>query len=687
MNTSHSPAIAPVRAPVRMVARLVVSWLMVAVGGGGCGCGIPSARGDGWELLNSRLTAVRQQQATAERELQSLGRMEMGVASERIGAQFYMAPSPPAVPPFVQLDLGTVRSLDTVVIVPAVSQFGGQGSAAYAFPEAFRVDASNDADFNEFTPLASIDQTRFESQRALPMVIRHRTQARYVRVTIVDLALVADRWTYALGEIMVLDGNHNVALGARVRMRSSPRIPPKWHYDYLVDGRTTLGPPIVEDLPEFDGAYSTDDPQGERWMSVDLGQAYRIDEIRLHPIHARQGNSLPGYSFPRRFRLELRDQPDSEPVAVQDSGEEPFSNPGNNPVVCHFAPVTARYLRIVCLEASVEDPQRFGLSEVRVYAQGRNVARGGTARLSGPATERGPEMLIDGYTSYGRLLELPAWIDRWDRYRQARLTQQRAVALTQVEMQRAQSRAAWLGGGSLMLVLLGGGAAALARRRREAQEKRRFRMRLAQDLHDEIGSNLAAIARLGEVVELESDNARAKTDWQAVRQLALECTDSMRETLWLLGGPRYSGGTIFDRLQATATRMLGPVELCWDQPAALPVVSHDSEVSRELYLIFKELIANVARHAQAQRVTVSIRFDVPNTAAGTTASSTSQMPQSSHGWLQLEVRDDGVGMGDEEQYGMGLSNIRQRTRKLGGVFQLMSAPGEGTTVSVRVRLK
>lgn len=653
-----------------MIRWLVIVFLL---------CRGAPAQCDLWELLNPQLTGIREQQRVAQRQLQQLGRMEMGVASERIGAQYHMAPAPPAVPPFVQIDLGDVCRFDTVVVVPAVSQFGGQGTAAYAFPVAFRVDASDDADFDAFTPLGLITETDLESRRGLPIVIRcPDTRARYVRVTIVALAKVADRWTFALGEIMVLDGNYNVAVGAKVRMRKAPRIPRRWHFDYLVDGRTTLGPPIVEDLPEFDGAYATDDPDGTRWMKLDLGRICPVREIRLHPIHARQGNSLPGYSFPQRFRIELRDAPTGIPRAVFDSADTEFSNPGNNPVICRFDEVPAQFVEIVCVEPSVEDPRRFGLSEVRVYSAGRNVATEGSAQLSGPPTERGPQMLIDDFTSYGRVLELPAWIDRWDRYRQASLTLERASVRQQQQLEIAQSRAVWLLAASLLLLCLAAGSAVLIRRRREAIEKRRFRMRLARDLHDEIGSNLAAIARLGEVVALEAGDTQQESDWQAVRQLALECTDSMRDTLWLLGGPQYDGGPLYDRLHTTARRMLPHIALAWDAGDSLPAVSPDSELSRDLYLMFKEMMANVTRHARATQVSVCLRAGRESGPA---------IGRGDGGWLTIQVSDDGVGMDDGQSQGMGLANIRQRTRRLHGHFELHSAPGEGTRLLIQVPVR
>lgn len=216
------------------------------------------------------------------------------------------------------------------------------------------------------------------------------------------------------------------------------------------------------------------------------------------------------------------------------------------------------------------------------------------------------------------------------------------------------------------------------RRRREAVEKRRFRMRLARDLHDEIGSNLAAIARLGEVVALESGDEQQQGDWQAVRQLALECTDSMRDTLWLLGGPRYDGGTLYDRLQSTARRMLPHIAITWEASPSLPQVTHDSELSRDLYLIFKEMMANVTRHARATEVTVRLLAGRESTTADHRARD---------GWLTIQVSDNGVGMTSSQSPGMGLGNIRQRTRRLNGHFSLRSAPGEGTHLCLEVPVR
>jgi hypothetical protein len=124
---------------------------------------------------------------------------------------------------------------------------------------------------------------------------------------VTKLAQVEGRWTFALAEMMVMDGNLNIALGAKVEHQGGTGLPPRWLLANLTDGRTPLGPPIDRSsVPDFDALFASMHPdQPNPWMSVDLGREMLLDEVRLHPLHARQGADVPGFSFPARFRVEL----------------------------------------------------------------------------------------------------------------------------------------------------------------------------------------------------------------------------------------------------------------------------------------------------------------------------------------------------------------------------------------------
>jgi signal transduction histidine kinase len=86
-------------------------------------------------------------------------------------------------------------------------------------------------------------------------------------------------------------------------------------------------------------------------------------------------------------------------------------------------------------------------------------------------------------------------------------------------------------------------------------------------------------------------------------------------------------------------------------------------VARAFFLTIQEALANVARHAKASHVTLTLKRDGLN--------------------VQLTITDDGQGFDIKRrnrEVGHGLSNMRSRAASLNGSFELISARGKGTTI-------
>ena len=194
-----------------------------------------------------------------------------------------------------------------------------------------------------------------------------------------------------------------------------------------------------------------------------------------------------------------------------------------------------------------------------------------------------------------------------------------------------------------------------------------LRLRIAADLHDEVGSNLSAISLLSRKVQKCGSAPEGREDLAAINRLAARTANSIREIVWFIN-PEYD--TLQDlalHMEEAAKTMLGGVDCQFQSTQAHYARSLPLHLRQDLFLLFKEAVTNVAKHAQASRVEINIA-------------------ERDHTW-QLSVHDNGVGFQPgATTSGNGLKNIRLRAARLGGTLDIRSQPGGGTTVVFSTKL-
>ncbi len=150
-----------------------------------------------------------------------------------------------------------------------------------------------------------------------------------------------------------------------------------------------------------------------------------------------------------------------------------------------------------------------------------------------------------------------------------------------------------------------------------------------------------------------------------MNRVARETTDAMREVLWLVGARQEMGIDLAAHLKLAATRMLPSRTVRWtsnDEP--LPT-TWSADTRRQIFLFFKEALANIARHSNARHVDLSLRRAAP--------------------FIELVIADDGRGFDlATVNRGVGLNSLRERARTIGGTCQIDTAPDCGTRVTLRV---
>jgi ligand-binding sensor domain-containing protein/two-component sensor histidine kinase len=231
----------------------------------------------------------------------------------------------------------------------------------------------------------------------------------------------------------------------------------------------------------------------------------------------------------------------------------------------------------------------------------------------------------------------------------------------------------FIGGTALCLVLIAVFIVRLRVGRLLAIE--RLRSGIATDLHDDIGSGLTRIAILSDVaysqVESGRQRERPRGDESAeilgalekVRTTARGLIETMSDVVWAIDPSHDSFERLVQRLRSFA------YEICEGKNIKLRFRSTDevtsakmsSEGMRNVLLLTKEALTNIAKHSQGTMAEVSL--DVVNRR------------------LVVTIADDGKGFNPSDvRAGNGLANMRKRTQVSGASLEFRSEPDKGTHI-------
>jgi signal transduction histidine kinase len=220
---------------------------------------------------------------------------------------------------------------------------------------------------------------------------------------------------------------------------------------------------------------------------------------------------------------------------------------------------------------------------------------------------------------------------------------------------------------------------ALARLEQQ-QSLERERMRIARDMHDEMGSKLTKISFLSERAQVEADaKSPLAGKIESIAQTSRELLKTMDEIVWVVNPHNDTLENLVAYLSHYAVEYFQntSVECELNLSPQIPHHPLSSEVRHNLFLTFEEILNNVLKHSAATRVQVEM-----NTPA---REFTVKISDNGHGFAvpDLSVMDDqshgGAG-------GNGLKNMRQRLASIGGECQISSQPGRGTVITLQIRL-
>jgi two-component sensor histidine kinase len=205
---------------------------------------------------------------------------------------------------------------------------------------------------------------------------------------------------------------------------------------------------------------------------------------------------------------------------------------------------------------------------------------------------------------------------------------------------------------------------------RQLVKMQQVRNKIATDLHDDIGSTLTNIGILSELSKKNLQQPQlAEKFLMRITEESVASQQALDDIIWSVNTNNDSLASTFARMRRYAAEVFenSSTHCSLEFDNVEPGMKISMDQRRDLYLIFKEGLNNIQKHAEAKTVIIKAGIQ--------------------HQYLHLSIQDDGkgfyVGRFTERN---GLANMQNRAEKWSGTLTINSAPGKGTTIYCKLPL-
>lgn len=213
------------------------------------------------------------------------------------------------------------------------------------------------------------------------------------------------------------------------------------------------------------------------------------------------------------------------------------------------------------------------------------------------------------------------------------------------------------------------------RRLEEAHAIEKERMRIAQDMHDELGAKLSRISFLSDMVRRTvPETSEATRQMEEVSDASREVIRTVDEIVWAVSPRNDSLESLAHYICRHAEEFFEftPIELELKLPDEFPARRLSADIRHNLFCAVKESLTNVLKHSQATRV--QIEFAMRPAA------------------FEVTVTDNGRGFAvavpaSAGRTGNGLTNMHERLASINGHLAVNTQPGQGARLVFTVPLK
>ncbi|WP_162996517.1 sensor histidine kinase [Mucilaginibacter celer] len=198
----------------------------------------------------------------------------------------------------------------------------------------------------------------------------------------------------------------------------------------------------------------------------------------------------------------------------------------------------------------------------------------------------------------------------------------------------------------------------------------RERQRISSEVHDDLGASISGIKLRTELLSNKVADQPAFKDIDGIHEAITDISTQMRLIIWSLDPENDEVSNLVNFIHKQAVKLFEYSNIRLHESTAIGenVVVISGEKRRQLYLLVKEGLNNVIKHSDAKNAYLEIGLYKKR--------------------LHIIIRDDGKGFDAESRKheNMGIRNIYARAKRLEAELKIDTAPGKGTSISLKIHL-
>ncbi len=195
------------------------------------------------------------------------------------------------------------------------------------------------------------------------------------------------------------------------------------------------------------------------------------------------------------------------------------------------------------------------------------------------------------------------------------------------------------------------------------------RSKISRDMHDEIGSSLTKISLLSETLKSKVKETASDEIISKITSSSRGVIGNMNEIIWATNPQHDNMASMISYFRDYIAQFFNdtPVKCEINFPESVPDAVVNPEVRRNLFLVLKESLNNILKHANASAAVVEMILSEKE--------------------LLMTIKDNGKGFVEQQnkKFSNGLKNMKKRMEDVGGSFEIISVVGKGTESRIKIQ--